>query len=158
LPEPGRADIASADLTPATGARTTRLRRPRRHSKKPLDKLGTSLAEALAKADQRRSSACRMIAHRPKPALRFLCTPDAAASTASRPASVTIASRPLMGRDNDRIRVIWVNRETNYFCERDSTAFFGDCPSGKSLSMKNQLGVNNAIGKYDLNRREALTP
>jgi len=24
--------------------------------------------------------------------------------------------------------------------------------------MKNQLGVNNAIGKYDLNRREALTP
>jgi hypothetical protein len=90
-----------------------------------------------------------------KPALRFLCTPDAAASTASRPAFVTIASRPLMGRDSDRIRVIWVNRETNYFCERDSTAFFGDCPSGKSLSMKNRPGANNAIVKYDINRRGA---
>jgi hypothetical protein len=51
------------------------------------------------------------------------CTPDAAASTASRPASVTIASRPLMGRDGNRIRVIWVNRETIYFCAEDSTGF-----------------------------------
>jgi hypothetical protein len=80
-----------------------------------------------------------MIAHKPKPALRFLCTPDAAASTASRPASVTIASRPLMGRDSDRIRVIWVNRETIYFRTGDSTAFSRAkifCLSGKSLAMK----------------------
>src|SRR6266436_7898357 len=32
LSEPGRADLASANLTPATGARTTRLHRPRKAS------------------------------------------------------------------------------------------------------------------------------
>jgi hypothetical protein len=53
LSAPGRADFASADLTPATGARTTRLNRPR----------------------QRRSSARRLIAHGPKPALRLLARP-----------------------------------------------------------------------------------
>jgi len=62
LSAPGRADFASANLTAATGARTTRLRRPR----------------------ERRSSACRSIAHGPKPALRFRRSPNAAASTASR--------------------------------------------------------------------------
>ena len=41
-----------------------------------------------------------VITHEPKPALRSLCTPDTAASTASRPASVTIASRPSVGRDD----------------------------------------------------------
>jgi hypothetical protein len=80
-----------------------------------------------------------VITHEPKPALRSLCALDAAASTASRPASVTIASRPLMGRDSDRIRVIWVNRETIYFCAGDSTGFRARRffrPSGKSLSTK----------------------
>jgi hypothetical protein len=62
-------------------------------------------------------------ARKPKLALQSLCTPDAAASTASRPASVTIANRPLMGQDSDRIRVIWVNRKTIYFCAEDSTGF-----------------------------------
>ena len=45
---PGRTGTSSADLTPATGARTTR----------------------LGRTPQRRSSACRLFAHGPKPALR----------------------------------------------------------------------------------------
>jgi len=48
--KPGRALRTSADLTPATGARTTRFCRPQ----------------------QRRSSCAILIAHRPKPALRSI--------------------------------------------------------------------------------------
>src|SRR5258708_11115918 len=54
-------------------------------------------AEVLAKALKRRSSARWLIAHRKRPALRFRCAPDAAASTASQPAFVTIATRPSFG-------------------------------------------------------------
>ena len=36
-----------------------------------------------------------------------LTSPDAAASTASRPASVTIASRPSVGRDGEDMDLIW---------------------------------------------------
>jgi hypothetical protein len=62
--EPGRARQTSADLTPATGARTTRFCRPHQH----------------------RSSARRLIAHEAiRPALRPHRAPDAAASTASHP-------------------------------------------------------------------------
>jgi hypothetical protein len=71
LVAPGRARKTSADLTPATGARTTRFCRPH----------------------IRRSSACRSIAHG-KPALRSPLRAGAVASTASRSAFVTIASRP----------------------------------------------------------------
>jgi hypothetical protein len=42
-----------------------------------------------------------LIAHRPKPALQPRCAQNAAASTASRPASVTIAIRPSVGRDGE---------------------------------------------------------
>src|ERR1700738_4432905 len=37
----------------------------------------------------------------PKPALQFTCAPDAAASTASRPASLTIRIRPSVGHDGE---------------------------------------------------------
>jgi hypothetical protein len=71
--KPGRVRNASADLTPATGARTTRFCRTLQH----------------------RSSAAPPIAHRPKPALRSASSAaGAAASTAFRPTSVTIAIRP----------------------------------------------------------------
>ena len=67
--------LASANLTPATGARTTRLCRPlKRRSSCTL-------------ADRSRGSS------RPATA----CAPDALASTASRPAFVTIAKRPSVG-------------------------------------------------------------
>jgi hypothetical protein len=40
----------------------------------------------------------------PKPAPQFTCAPDAAASTASRPASLTIRIRPSVGRDGGGYR------------------------------------------------------
>src|SRR5438270_13137509 len=53
------------------------------------------------------------------------------ASTASRPAFVTIASRPSVGRDGAVVKVIWVNREQIYFCEKGWTGEQPICPSGK---------------------------
>src|SRR5260370_41737288 len=74
---------ASANLTPATGARTTRLCRPR---KAPF-------------------VCAPLIAHKSiGPALQSRLAPGAAASTASRPASVTIAIRPSGGRDGGGYR------------------------------------------------------
>jgi hypothetical protein len=73
---PGWAKKTSADLAPATGARTTRLRRPL----------------------QRRSSSApslRSRVQRTRPATTI--APDAAASTASHPAYVTIMIRPSFG-------------------------------------------------------------
>jgi hypothetical protein len=100
---PGRADFASADLTPATGARTTRFCRPRSaFAKASADKARRNL---LRKRKQRRSSARRLIAHRLTPALRLSRTPDAAASTASHHTSVTIAIRPSGGRDGGNYKV-----------------------------------------------------
>jgi hypothetical protein len=86
------------DLTSATDARTTRLRRPRRLSKKPLDGLGTSPAEVFAKAVQRRRLARSMIAHgvtRPARSSR----PTLPRPPHPVPTSVTIASAPHAGRD-----------------------------------------------------------
>ena len=73
-----------------------------------------------------RSQACQ-------PALPSRHTPDAAASTASRPASVTIAIRPSVGRDSGDIGVIWVRREGEYFCKRDWTASIRLIRLNKSL-------------------------
>ena len=50
-----------------------------------------------------------------------LTSPDAIASTASRPAFVTIASRPSVGRDAGDLLLIWVRRERKYFCNQDWT-------------------------------------
>ena len=96
---PGRADKTSANLTPASGRQD--------HTTSPsaapvcakgFAGLKCQSAEALAKAE---ASLVRvpLIAHRPKPALQPRCAQNAAASTASRPASVTIAIRPSVGRD-----------------------------------------------------------
>jgi hypothetical protein len=76
--EPGRARKTSANLTPATGARTTRFCRPH----------------------QRRSSARRLIAHRPKdPPCNNDCAPALPRPPHPVPTSVTIAKRPSVGRD-----------------------------------------------------------
>ena len=77
---PVEPDFASASLTPATGARTTRLHRTQ---KAPI---------ILRAADRSRGSS--------RPAIAT-CAPDALASTASHPASVTIAIRPSVGRDDE---------------------------------------------------------
>jgi hypothetical protein len=54
------------------------------------------------------------------------------ASTASRPASVTIASAPLRDETAGDILLIWVKREAEYFCKSDWTGKSVICPSGKS--------------------------
>jgi hypothetical protein len=52
-----------------------------------------------------------------------LASPDAAASTASRPASVTIASRPSCRDETARLsELIWVRREAKFFYKQDWTA------------------------------------
>src|SRR3979411_1448722 len=88
---------ASANLTPATGARTTRLCRPQQH----------------------RSSARRSIAHGSfaNPPRDHVHAPDAAASTASHPASVTIAIRPSGKRDGERSRTDLDQTGTEIFLE-----------------------------------------
>ncbi len=50
------------------------------------------------------------------------------ASTASRPASVTIANRPSVGRDGNRYRLIWVFGKSEYFCKRGWTRGTTDWP------------------------------
>src|SRR5713226_7832859 len=54
-----------------------------------------------------------------RPAIRH--TPDAAASTASRPASMTMANAPLGDGSAGDIEVIWVKRERKCFWKRDWT-------------------------------------
>jgi hypothetical protein len=49
------------------------------------------------------------------------CAPDAAASTASHPASVTIAIRPSEGGTAAVLNLIWVDRKGDSFCEQDWT-------------------------------------
>src|SRR5229473_695220 len=68
-----------------------------------------------------------------RPAIRH--TPDAAASTASRPASVTIAIRPSGGWDVIDIDLIWGKPERNYFCKWGWTGNSVICPSGKSADL-----------------------
>jgi hypothetical protein len=92
---PGRVDITSANLAPATGARTTRFCRP------------------FSAVRQR---AARSLTGQ-KPALPSRHTPNAATSTASHPAFVTIAIRPSVGWDDEGYEVIWVGRKTKYFCK-----------------------------------------
>src|SRR5436190_13269551 len=57
-------------------------------------------------------------------AVRLTCCSSKApsASTASRPAFVTIAIRPSVGRDGAVIVLIWVKRRKEYFCKVDWTA------------------------------------
>jgi hypothetical protein len=79
LSKPGRADSTSANLTPASGRQD--------HTTSPY----ASAPFVSSPFD------CSRIPWRTRPASR--CAPDTAASTASHPASVTIAIRPSVGRD-----------------------------------------------------------
>jgi hypothetical protein len=75
LRKPGWVRETSADLTPATGARTTR----------------------FCRTLQRHSSCAPLIAHRLEARPAITCARNAAASTASHRAFVAIASAPLVG-------------------------------------------------------------
>src|SRR5258705_2599015 len=81
--------LASANLTPATGARTTRLHR----TQHPVSAKGFDGPSAV------RLRTIRQLTGLIDPPCHPLASPDAAASTASRPASVTIAKRPSEERD-----------------------------------------------------------
>ncbi len=77
LSKPGWADLNSANLTPASGRQD--------HTTSPY------ATTSLVSSPFDRSRAFR------QPALQPRCAPDAAASTASHPASLTIRIRPLCG-------------------------------------------------------------
>ena len=101
LHEPGWALQTSADLTPATGARTTRFCRTLQH----------------------RSSAAPPIAHRPKPALRSLTRPAHAGALPrpphSDPTSVTIAIRPSWRAGTGGVvGLIWGSARRDLFSRR----------------------------------------
>ena len=68
------------------------------------------------------------------PSASALFVKSALASTASRPASVTIASRPSVGRDDAHIELIWSFGKPEYFFERGWTGRRAAneviCPSG----------------------------
>jgi hypothetical protein len=119
--KPGRAETASADLTPATGARTTRLRRPRtcyrqaasaacaqppKHSRTWIQRRSSARLESLTgnpPCDRSRARRCRV--HR-----------------IPHPTSVTIAIRPSQRRRDDAfIILIWGNLEAVYFCAKGWT-------------------------------------
>ncbi|MEH2612697.1 hypothetical protein V1293_004986 [Bradyrhizobium sp. AZCC 1693] len=119
--QPGRAGTSSADLTPATGARTTRLGRTRHAQRQNLDGLGTH----PPKFDEERLSIGRRRAvpslTKPQrsPPCDDVCAPDAAASTAPGPALSDDRETPLLGDGiPEVVRVIWGKREADYFCRR----------------------------------------
>src|SRR3981189_2061526 len=59
--------------------------------------------------------------------------PDAAASTASRPASMTMANAPLWDGTARDIDLIWVCGEAEYFCRRGWTRSPTNGLTGKSV-------------------------
>ena len=114
VPKPGRADITSANLTPASGRQD--------HTTSPY------AATSFVSAPFDRSR----ILSQTRPASRF--TPDAAASTASHPASVTIAIRPCSGTGwREFVEMICPTGEAKYFCKGDWTGKLQRRPTGKSL-------------------------
>jgi hypothetical protein len=109
---PVELDFASANLTPATGARTIRFCRTQ---KAPI------------------------ILHASRPLTRFIspcdcrCAPDAFTSTASRPALVTTRDRPSGGTRQRISELIWVGGKQKHFCKRGLTPFLiirSDLPVG----------------------------
>ena len=91
-----------------------------------------------------------------QPALQPRCAPDAAASTASLPASVTIAIRPSVGRDGDSSRSDLGQREQVFFGKserKDSTTLSTNRPTGKSLE---PVLLSAAVARMEpTGRREA---
>src|SRR5260221_8056732 len=116
LSKPGWADLNSANLTPASGRQD--------HTTSPY--AATSLVRSLGD----RSQAFR------QPALQPRRAQNAAASTASHPASVTIAIRPSVGRDGESSRCDLGQREQVFFGKserKDSTTLSTNRPTSKSL-------------------------
>src|SRR5882672_6302258 len=102
LSKPGWADLNSANLTPASGRQD--------HTTSPY------AATSFVSSPFDRSQAFR------QPALQPRCAPNAAASTASLPASVTIMIRPSGGVGwREFVEMICPTGEAEYFCKGDWT-------------------------------------
>jgi hypothetical protein len=114
--------LASANLTPATGARTTRLHR----TQHPVSAKGFDGPSAV------RLRAIRQLTGLIDPPCHPLASPDAAASTASRPASVTIAKRPSEGRDGEGYRSDLGQTGNEIFLQIGLDRQIGDLPVGQS--------------------------
>jgi hypothetical protein len=100
---------------------------------KPLDELGTGLAEAFAKAVQRRSSARRGVAHGFSSAP---CDPRSRARRCRvhripRSTSVTIAIRPLMRRDNRIHKSDFSKSRSDLFFREGMDRFLRRLPVGQ---------------------------
>jgi len=95
---------ASEDLTPALGVRTTRF-----HC--PLQRRSSCVAFLSSQATSMYIRPCQVIA-----------TPDAAASTASHPACLTIAIRPSSGIRRNGYGLIRTKSKQKYFSTRGLTA------------------------------------
>src|SRR5450755_626922 len=101
LSKPGWADLNSANLTPASG----------RQDHTILPYAATSLVRSLGNRSQISRSA-----------LRSRCAQNAAASTATHPAFVTIMIRPSCGVGwREVVEMICPTGEAKYFCKGDST-------------------------------------
>ena len=119
LRKPGWARKTSADLTPATDARTTR----------------------FCRTLWRRSSCVMTIAHG-KPALQSIFTHDAAASTASRPNVRDDGQRPSSrDRTAQLIVLICPTSEAEYFCKADWTGQITLIRLKKSTFSRNRVAV-----------------
>src|ERR1700716_2961589 len=103
---PGRVDSASANLTPASGRQD--------HTTSPYAAI-VSRPRAVDRSQIFR------------PALRSHRAQNAAASTASHPASVTIAIRPSVGWDGGVIELILARPKAEYFSNPGWTLI---CPTG----------------------------
>ena len=121
-PEPGWAETTSADLTPATGARTTRLRRTRTCYRQSASATCAQQPEHWRTWIQRRSSTRLTIAHGKPPCDRSRAR-RCRVHRIPHPTSVTLAKRPShRRRDGVFIILIWGNREAVYFCAKGWTA------------------------------------
>ena len=134
IPKPGWARNTSADLTPATGARTTRFCRTRPVFAERLRRVWYPSAEASTKKEAApfvcalcgRSRETRPTITISRPALPRPSHPI--------PTSVTIMIRPSLRDETAGVLVlIWVRRKQEYFCWRDSTGVLLICPSCKKL-------------------------
>ena len=112
--------LASADLAPATGARTTRLRRPQ--------------PAPFVRA--------RFVRSQAEPALRSPHAPDAAASTASRPASMTMANAPLGDGTAEDILLIWGSWQVKFRKFRNYPRAVGEGPPDCARRDREYDGAN----------------
>ena len=118
LSKPGRADRTSANLTPASGRQD--------HTTSPY--ATTSLVRVLVDRSQIF-----------QPALRSRCAQNAAASTASRPAFVTMANAPLVGWDGGSCSSDLGGVGMEIFLQRGLDSPFNKRPDGQITRPRGSL-------------------